>query len=237
VRLNRELRMVSACTEILVRAQDETTLLDEVCCSRRSRAISPNGIDALRAHAERERALQEVCDLAGQLVHAQDDVRRLVGRELHDSTGQTLAALVMSLHRLAGAAEDSERRVLVAQCMDPAKQSAAELRTASYLLHPPLLDELGLGSALRWLATGFHDRSGIDVTLDVPEQLGRFDPDGELALFRVAQEALTNVHRHSGSPTVHLSVAVSGDSINLEIKDAGRGMQPTPASARRVHRA
>lgn len=184
------------------------------------------GIDALRTRAERERALQEVRDLAGQLVHAQDDVRRLLGRELHDSTGQALAALSMNLHRLA-ADSPPERRELLAQCIELAQQCATELRTASYLLHPPLLDELGLGSALRWLAKGFHERSGIEVTLDVPDQLRRLDADGELALFRVAQEALTNVQRHSGSPSVHLSAGVSGDSITLEIKDSGRGMART----------
>jgi PAS domain S-box-containing protein len=187
------------------------------------------GIDALRAHAERERALEEVRDLAGQLVRVQDDVRRLVGRDLHDSTGQSLAALVMNLQRLAGSAEalPPERRELLTQSIALAQQCVTELRTTSYLLHPPLLDERGLGSALRWLARGFGDRSGIEVALDVPEELGRFDADSELALFRVAQEALTNVQRHSGSRTVHLSAAVADDSIVLEIRDAGRGMQHT----------
>ncbi len=185
------------------------------------------GIDALRAHAERERAFDEVRDLAGQLVHAQNDVRRLVARDLHDSTGQSLAALVLNLERLGGDAQDlsPERRAQLAQCIDLAQQCFTELRTASYLLHPPLLDELGLGSALRWLAKGFDERSGIEVTLDVPEQLVRFDVDSELALFRVAQEALTNVHRHSGSRTAHLSVAASDDAVTLEVRDAGHGMQ------------
>ena len=201
--------------------QSEVTLLTAVASDL------AYGIDALRAHGERERAFHEVRDLAGQLVHAQDDVRRLVGRDLHDSTGQSLAALVLNLERLARSASDltPERRAQLGECIELAQQCATELRTASYLLHPPLLDELGLGSALRWLAKGFHERSGIDVTLEVPEQLIRFDPDSELALFRVAQESLANVHRHSGSRTAQLSVIQSGDVITLEVRDAGRGMQ------------
>lgn len=185
------------------------------------------GVGALRAHTERQRALDEVRDLAGQLVRAQDDVRRSVGRELHDSIGQSLAALVMNLQRFAGSGEALPplRRELLTQCIDIAQQCVADLRTTSYLLHPPLLEERGLGSALRWLTEGFHDRSGIEVTLDVPEDLARFDRDSELALFRVAQEALTNVQRHSGSRTAHLSVTITDDVIALKIRDAGHGMR------------
>ena len=176
--------------------------------------------------AERERAFNELRDLAGQLVRAESEVRRLVGRDLHDSTGQLLAALELNLARLASDAGPLpiECRPWLAECVELARKCSAEIRTASYLLHPPLLDELGLGSALRWLADGFRERSGIDVALDIPPNLKRLDSDSELALFRVAQEALTNVHRHSGSPSARISVIPSPASITLLIEDNGRGM-------------
>jgi signal transduction histidine kinase len=137
-----------------------------------------------------------------------------------------VAALEVNLARLARATAElsPEPRKMLTECIELAGQCSAEIRTASYLLHPPLLDELGLVSALRWLADGFRHRSGIDVTLDLQATLARFDKDCELALFRVAQEALTNVHRHSGSPSVRLAVHGTGDHIVLEIEDSGRGL-------------
>jgi signal transduction histidine kinase len=175
---------------------------------------------------ERERAFDESRDLAGQLVRAQHEARRQIGRDLHDSTGQTIAALEINLARLARAAAElsPEQRNVLTECIELASQCSAEIRTASYLLHPPLLDELGLASALRWLADGFRQRSGIEVTLDLQPAFPRFDRDCELALFRVAQEALTNVHRHSGSPSVRVAVRDTGDHIALEIEDSGRGL-------------
>lgn len=105
-----------------------------------------------------------------------------------------------------------------------ARQCSAEIRTASYLLHPPLLDELGLASALRWLADGLQARSGLELRLQLPEQLDVVTPEEELALFRVAQEALTNVHRHSSSPWVAVRLRAEPASLVLEIEDAGRGI-------------
>ena len=187
-----------------------------------------------RLDAERERAFDELRDLAGQLVRAQDEARRAIGRDLHDSTGQTLAALEVNLARLGRATAElpPEQRRILTECIDLASQCSAEIRTASYLLHPPLLDELGLASALRWLVDGFRDRSGIEVTLDLPASLPRLDKDTELALFRVAQEALTNVHRHSGSPSARLSVTSSALGLVLEIEDSGRGLPQSRARSR-----
>jgi two-component system NarL family sensor kinase len=110
-----------------------------------------------------------------------------------------------------------------------ARQCSAEIRTASYLLHPPLLDELGLSSALRWLADGLRARSGLEVRLDLPERVEGVAPEEELALFRVAQEALSNVHRHSSSPWVAIRLRVEPGSILLEIEDAGRGISAAQA--------
>jgi PAS domain S-box-containing protein len=174
----------------------------------------------------RKRAEQELRLLSAELMRLQDEERRRIGRDLHDSTGQTLAALELGLARLlhdTGSITGAGRERLE-HCARLATQCSAEIRTASYLLHPPLLDELGLLSALRWLADGFRDRSAIEVRLDLPEAMERLAPDRELCLFRIAQEALTNVHRHAASPWVAVRLKVQSDSVMLEIEDAGRGM-------------
>jgi two-component system NarL family sensor kinase len=176
----------------------------------------------------RKRAEQDLHALSAELMRSQDEERRRIGRDLHDSTGQTLAALELGLAQLMreSAALMPQCRTLLELCTRLAAQCSGEIRTASYLLHPPLLDELGLLSALRWLADGFHERSAIEVRLDLPESMERLPPDDELTLFRIAQEALTNVHRHSASPWAAVRVKLKSTSITLEIEDAGRGMLP-----------
>jgi PAS domain S-box-containing protein len=175
---------------------------------------------------ERERVLADLRALAGELMRIQDEERRRVGRDLHDSTGQTLAALELDLARLTENAKSlpPEQRELLAECSRLASQCSAEIRTASYLLHPPLLDELGLVSALRWLADGLRSRGGIDVRLDLPDSMSRLRPEEELTLFRIAQEALTNAQRHSASPWVALRLRRSGNAVSLEVEDGGRGI-------------
>jgi signal transduction histidine kinase len=174
---------------------------------------------------ERGQAMQELGRTAGELMRLQDEERRRIGRDLHDSTGQMLAALELSLSRLMQAQPDSlQRRELLEQCVLLANQCSAEIRTASYLLHPPLLDELGLVSAIRWLADGFRERSGMDVHLDLPTSMQRLPRDEELTLFRVAQEALTNVHRHAASPWVAIRLTEQDGLIVLEIEDGGVGI-------------
>lgn len=184
-----------------------------------------------RMSAEREKALADLSRTAAELMRMQDDERRRIGRDLHDSTGQTLAALELSLGRLIQApAVADDRRELLEQCANLAKQCSNEIRTASYLLHPPLLDDLGLLSALRWLTDGFHERSGIEVRLDLPNSMPRLLRDEELTLFRVAQEALTNVHRHSRSPWAIVRLRDHKDSVLLEIEDGGLGNKAPGAS-------
>ena len=183
-----------------------------------------------RIGVEREQALADLSRTAGELMRMQDDERRRIGRDLHDSTGQILAALELSLARLLQAAPEADRHELLEQCAQLASQCSNEIRTASYLLHPPLLDELGLLSALRWLADGFHERSGIEVQLDLPVSMLRLSRDEELTLFRVAQEALTNVHRHAGSPWAAVRLRDRTDSVLLEIEDGGRGDSAQRAS-------
>lgn len=184
-----------------------------------------------RIGAERERALADLSRTAGEFMRLQDDERRRIGRDLHDSTGQTLAALELTLGRLIHAPGiPGKQHELLEQCAQLASQCSNEIRTASYLLHPPLLDELGLMSALRWLADGFHDRSGIEVRLDLPNSMPRLSRDEELTLFRVAQEALTNVHRHAQSPWTAVRLRAQGDSVVLEIEDGGLGSHAASAS-------
>ncbi len=174
----------------------------------------------------RKRAEQDLRALSAELMRSQDEERRRIGRDLHDSTGQTLAALELGLARLTHelGTDSIGRRELLEHCAQLATQCSTEIRTASYLLHPPLLDELGLLSALRWLADGFRQRSAIEVRLDLPETMERLPRDDELCLFRVAQEALTNVHRHAASPWAAIRLQVESTSVTLEIEDAGRGM-------------
>jgi PAS domain S-box-containing protein len=183
---------------------------------------------------ERERALDELHELAATLVHIQDDERRRIGRDLHDSTGQCLVALELSLTRLARLVEppSSSAHALADECVTLARQCSTEIRTASYLLHPPLLDEIGLLSALRWLADGLRQRSGIQIELELPESLERLPPQHELAIFRVAQEALTNVHRHSKSPSVTIRLFEQDGAVFMEVEDAGHGILVAGASGR-----
>jgi PAS domain S-box-containing protein len=177
----------------------------------------------------RKRAEHDLHVLSAELMRLQDEERRRIGRDLHDSTGQTLAALELGLSQLQQHTRSPEdgRRELLEHCARLATQCSAEIRTASYLLHPPLLDELGLLSALRWLADGFHQRSSIEMRLDLPDSMHRLRPDDELCLFRIAQEALSNVHRHAASPWAAIRLKVQSNSVMMEIEDAGRGFDAT----------
>jgi signal transduction histidine kinase len=164
--------------------------------------------------------------LAASLMRAQDDERRRIARDLHDSTGQNLIAASL----LAGRLRDSlasEAMPLLHELEQNLKQSNRELRTVSYLLHPPYLDEAGLGLALRYFLEGFEERSGIQVDLKMGENIGRLAKDSELVVFRVVQEALTNVARHSGSTTAVIRLTRHSDDggrILLTVEDFGRGM-------------
>lgn len=112
-----------------------------------------------------------------------------------------------------------------------------EIRTTSYLLHPPLLDGSGLTSALRWYAQGLEERSGLDIDLNVPDDFGRFDPDMELALFRLVQECLTNIHRHSGSKKAIIRLRREGDKLRIDVQDYGKGIPPEQLSEIQSHSA
>jgi PAS domain S-box-containing protein len=166
-------------------------------------------------------------ELTGKLLQVQDQERRRIARELHDSAGQLIAALQMNLIPMESEASDISPDFSkgIRQSLDLLRQLSGELRTVSYLLHPPLLDEAGLPSALRWFIEGFADRSKIDVKLEVSPNLGRLCPEMEMTIFRVVQECLTNIHRHSGSRQATIQVLDSADEIRIEVRDFGKGMR------------
>lgn len=159
------------------------------------------------------------------LLQSQDEERRRFGRNLHDSIGQYLTIIKMNLDVMSGLGEnDLTRPELLSQCLNAVEACLKETRTISYLLHPPLLDEAGFESAARWYVDGFAQRGGIQATLNFPEKMERLPRSVELALFRILQESLTNVHRHSGSPTVEIGIEVDAEIVSLVVRDAGRGI-------------
>ncbi|MGA8504440.1 MAG: PAS domain S-box protein [Candidatus Sulfotelmatobacter sp.] len=180
--------------------------------------------DAQRKLHESERSLRE---LSLHLLRTQDEERRRIGRELHDSLGQYLAVLKMKLHslELVSREEQGDPAVRdVAECIVLADNCIKEVRTVSYLLYPPMLEEIGLKSAIPWYLDGFSERSGIKTTFEVQSGLGRLSRDAELALFRVLQESLTNVHRHSGSCAAGVQLLAKDGRCVLVIEDQGKGI-------------
>jgi len=167
-------------------------------------------------------------DLSNNLLRSQDEERRRLGRELHDSVGQYLVAMKMSLNLLkfdvASNRAGADRQI--EECIQLAEETMKEIRTISYLLYPPMLEEMGLRTAVEWFLQGFEERGKIKVTLEVLSNLGRLPRDIELCVFRVLQESLTNVHRHSGSPTAQVHLSTQDGTVRVEIKDQGKGIDP-----------
>lgn len=161
--------------------------------------------------------------LSGRILTLQDEERRRIARELHDSLGQYLVALKINLDILS--ASDGVPAHVVAESSNILEQCITETRTISHLLHPPLLDESGLNSAVRWYVEGFSRRSGIPVRFENSADLPRVNSDLEIALFRAIQESLTNIHRHSGASSGEISLRREGEEVCLEIRDNGRGMK------------
>jgi signal transduction histidine kinase len=160
--------------------------------------------------------------LSVKLLRVQDEERRRIARELHDSLGQDLTAAKISLDMLAQ--DSATKSVHLRDAQQLVDRSIADTRTLSHLLHPPLLDEAGLASAAKWYVEGFGKRSGIATKLDLPEHVHRLPRRTETALFRILQEALTNVHRHSGSRAVEVSVTADESKVMLIVKDFGMGV-------------
>lgn len=179
---------------------------------------------------EKNKALQATQEslhlLSARILQLQDQERRRIARDLHDITGQELAVVVMSLNQLANNLENPglNARQILGDAVELARKIEDEIRTLSYLLHPPLLDEFGLRSALNWYVEGFSKRSGIEVAVETPRDLPRLSVEKETALFRVVQESLTNVLRHSNSSKARIRIRLNGGSIRLSVDDEGRGI-------------
>lgn len=181
----------------------------------------------------RKQSEEELRQLSGYLMRVQDEERRRLARELHDSTGQKLVALKMNLETVTKEKELSKpAKSTLSESSKILDEATQEIRTLAQLLHPPLLDEAGLVSAIRWLVDGFSSRSGISVDLAIPDELNRLPQNYELALFRVVQESLMNIHRHSGAKKVKIEVTQGRDALSVQVRDDGKGL-PTGTDGRK----
>jgi signal transduction histidine kinase len=196
---------------------------------RINEALQAENAERKRAKQALDRSVRQLRALGTRLMHTQDDERRRIARMLHETTAQDLAALKMLLARLNRTADGlgDDQRGALTESISLADQSMTQIRTLSYLLHPPFLDEMGLLAALRWHAAGFAERSGIAVALDLPERFERLPLDTETALFRIVQESLINIHRHAASQTARILLQRDAESLVLEIEDRGRGIATT----------
>jgi signal transduction histidine kinase len=186
------------------------------------RDVAQVGVIAVDVTARRS-AEGAIRRLTARLLTLQDQERRRIAREIHDSLGQYLAALKITLDMMASPA-CTRKAELLSECGGLVQRCISETRTISHLLHPPLLDEAGFASAASWFVNGFSQRSGIPVTLDLPSDLPRLPNAVEIALFRVLQESLTNVHRHSESKSAEICLTTSAGYVTLEVRDHGRGI-------------
>jgi PAS domain S-box-containing protein len=187
----------------------------------RTRELEERNADVLRqSHQLRE--------LSWRLLLAQDEERRHIARELHDSAGQTLSVLGMNLANVVqkSAQKAPELAKEIESIQEMVQQLHGEIRTTSYLLHPPLLDESGLNSAIAWYVEGLLERSGLEIDLDIADDFGRLPRDMELVIFRIVQECLTNIHRHAETKTASIRMARDANLITLDIRDQGKGMSP-----------
>jgi signal transduction histidine kinase len=177
---------------------------------------------------ERHKAEERLRELTTRLLQVQDDECRRIARELHDSAGQYLAAIQMNLSALERDASSlaAPQAKRISDSIEMANRCTTEIRTISYLLHPPLLDEVGLASALALYAEGFAERSGIRVELEISEDFGRLSVDSEIAMFRIVQQGLANIHRHSGSRVAKIAIGQDAEEVTMKIEDQGCGIAP-----------
>jgi PAS domain S-box-containing protein len=220
-KLQHEAKTGSSDGEMNLRLADGSLIPANFSFSVLSRDKSATGVLITDLRLQKQQT-----EFSSRLQHIQDEERKRIARELHDSVGQLLAAIGMNInivqaqsHKLdskaAGAVSDNARLV---------EQVSAEIRTISHLLHPPLLDLAGLASALRWYVDGFSERSNIKVDLEIPADLGRLPSDMEIAIFRIVQECLTNIHRHSGSATATIRLHQEGERLIVQVEDRGKGI-------------
>jgi len=217
-RSRRALLQVEAARQTLEEKVDERT--------RELQVALANLQAEIKVRAEAEEARRRI---SARMLNIQDEERRRIARELHDSIGQTLAALKMTISTLSkmtsAAAQPSPA---ISKCWDDVNalidEAIRETRTISHLLHPPMLDELGFAASASWYITGFARRSGIEVNVELPEEQLRFTESMDLTLFRVLQECLTNILRHSGSKKAEVRLDIAGQEVVLSVRDYGKGM-------------
>lgn len=175
----------------------------------------------------RKKAEDGLQELSGRLLQSQDDERRKIARDLHDQTGQNLVVLSSTLCHLRASIPSTSRRLRksISECQELADVCIREIRTLSYVLHPAMLDEAGLEDAIRHYVSGFAERTGIEVKLEISPNFGRLAQEEEMALFRVMQESLVNTQRHSGSFSATILLARTPQGVVLQISDQGRGIQ------------
>lgn len=187
----------------------------------------------VKVFAELHRKTRQLEILNARMTTLRDEERRLLARELHDSVGQLLAAI--NINTVLVQAESEKLSPDGAKCLSEnaamVEEVSKQIRTISHLLHPPLLDEAGLASALQLYVEGFSERSKIDAKLDIPQSFAGLSKEMELAIFRVVQECLTNIHRHAGSPTAGIRIIQDDACLRVEIEDAGKGIPPKKESA------
>jgi signal transduction histidine kinase len=205
-------------------AQQELQNRTEVIVKQRTEQLILSNESLLGEVQARIRAETAWKEASGRVIRAQDDERRRIARDLHDTTGQVLAALSMNLAEMQKRSSP-ENFPRFSECLDLASTAASEIRNLSYLLHPPLMDELGLSLAVAEYAAGFEGRSGIKITVEISNDVGRLQGNREITLFRIIQESLANIHRHSSSPTANIRLFRSAQSVLLEVTDQGNGLK------------
>jgi len=207
--------------EVRLCRADTSVVPSRITLSALSRDKSVTGALIVDLSTEKENA-----ELASRIQSVQDEERRGIARELHDSVGQLLAAITMNLTRFRSEAGNRvpDHMPLIDDSAVMLDQVTKEIRTISHLLHPPLLDVAGLASAVRWYVDGFSERSNIKVDVDIPADCGRLTSDAEIAVFRVVQECLTNVYRHSGSNQCRVAIRKESEHLQIDIKDNGHGI-------------
>lgn len=220
--------LVVAATEAMHRSKDRLKIANR---ELEAQAAALRGFNQQLEQRVRERtgelkeAEESARQLGAQLLKMQDEERRRIARDLHDSVGQAVAIMNMNLGQLARSPNLNQRELAVAiDTKSLANDVSDQVRTISYLLHPPLLDDMGLPAALKWYVDGFSKRSGIRTHLELSRDFDRLPADCEIAIFRIVQETLTNVHRHSGSATATVRVMWAPASITVDIEDHGRGI-------------
>lgn len=209
-------------TEAKLRKSEEQ--LQKLSDGLESRSRIPTQ-ELLERNTEVVQQAEQLRELSNRLLQSQDDERRRIARELHDSAGQIITVLALNL---AGISQRVKNDAVTLQSLNESRelihQLSDEIRTVSYLLHPPLLDETGLAGAIQWYMAGLAERSGLNIQLEASEDFGRLPGETEMAMFRIVQECLTNIYRHSGSKTATIRLLRHPNDVSLEILDHGRGI-------------